>query len=185
MGRPYKNLVGQKFGRLTAVKFLGNRGKNGYWECICICGKTTTARSQHLRSGGVGSCGCLGAEMKSVIARTHGACSGAYKNWSKTYISWSAMKARCLVKSAGNFYLYGARGIKICKRWVDNFDNFLEDMGGRPIGKTLDRLNPNGDYNKSNCRWATPKEQANNRRKPTEGKNINPKGGTGIQASRT
>lgn len=82
---------------------------------------------------------------------------------SGTHISWRAMKQRCLNPRYGGYGLYGGRGIKVCQRWL-TFTSFLEDMGVRPKGKTLDRINPNKGYFKSNCRWASPKVQANNKR---------------------
>lgn len=86
------------------------------------------------------------------------------KAWaSPTYISWRSMKARCLYPSMNKYEIYGGRGIKVCDRWMV-FENFLEDMGERPLGKSLDRIDPNGDYVAGNVRWATAKEQRNNRR---------------------
>jgi len=79
-------------------------------------------------------------------------------------ISWCCMKQRCLNPNAIGYHRYGGRGITICGRWLENFDNFCQDMGERPEGMTLDRINNDGNYESSNCKWSTPKEQANNRR---------------------
>lgn len=81
-----------------------------------------------------------------------------------TFISWCVMKSRCLNPNATAYNRYGGRGIRVCKRWLRSFKNFLEDMGERPTGKSLDRRKTTGNYTPKNCRWATPKEQANNRR---------------------
>lgn len=96
--------------------------------------------------------------------KTHGHTSDSGKVLSKTYVTWLAMKQRCLNEKHTAYSRYGGRGIKICNRWKNSFVNFLEDMGERPKNKTLDRINTNGNYNPKNCKWSTPKEQSRNMR---------------------
>lgn len=141
---------GDKFGKLTVLGRLALPGKVKY-ECRCDCGNQIFVRSDHLLSGATQSCGCLKEKT-----------SGWYKT--ATYASWTSMRQRCTNSKASKFSNYGGRGIKICDRWLESFENFLADMGERPAGKTLDRCENNGNYEPGNCKWSTPKEQARNRR---------------------
>jgi hypothetical protein len=148
--------AGNRYGRLLV---LGERpfkkhGSAVYWKCECDCGGTIEARGTHLREGNIISCGCYSA------ARTHG--------WSKTrtYKSWKEMRRRCLNEKSDRYPYYGRIGVKICKRW-DRFENFLEDLGERPANTSLDRIDSNGNYEPSNCRWASPEIQNNNKKNST------------------
>lgn len=123
--------------------------------CMCDCGVVDLVFTQSINNGRSKSCGCK--QYNNHI--THG------YNGTRTYKSYHSMKERCLNPNHHAYNNYGGRGIKICDRWLLSFENFLEDMGERPIERTLDRVNNDGDYMKDNCRWATNIEQANNRRK--------------------
>lgn len=158
-----KDLSDKKFGLWKAISLVKSKKNNReatYWNCICECGTKREVISKALRDGISKSCGCL---HKKTIS-THGHATGG--KISKTYVTYMAMKTRCHNKKHKYFKNYGGRGIKICDRWLgkDGFLNFLGDMEERPEGKTIDRRNPDGNYEPGNCRWATPKEQRHNRR---------------------
>lgn len=151
MARKPLNLTGSRFGRLVALSWEGVSVKNGnsQWRCRCDCGREVVADSQNLKSGITKSCGC--SRIK------HG--------WSAhpLYFAWATMIQRCTNPKAESFHYYGGRGITVDPAWLD-FTTFLKDMGPRPEGLSLDRKDPNGPYSKDNCRWATWKEQAANKR---------------------
>lgn len=157
-----KDLVGQRFGRLTVVEFAGVRGRNSYWKCVCDCGETIVTKSSYLTSGDTKSCGCLKLERISNLTAKH--------NMSKTKIFgvWATMLRRCFTPTNKKFSDYGGRGIKVCDEWRDNFKAFYEYVSNLEHygeeGYSLDRINNDGDYEPGNVRWATLKEQGRNKR---------------------
>lgn len=163
------DLTGMQYGSLLVIKDAGRSPHQGevLWECVCVCGATTSVRGQMLRSGGVKSCGCLRREVAAENSSTH----GHTRNYrpSPTYRSWTSMLYRCEDPNYRQHEYYADRGIKVCDRW-HRFENFLEDMGERPAGTSLDRVDNDGNYEPGNCRWATPKEQSMNRRPSSEWK---------------
>jgi len=150
------DISGQRFFRLVAEEFFERRNNSTLWVCFCDCGNITLSTLSNLRNNKAKSCGCIIVENNKSRATHRMIKTGAYT-------SWYAMKRRCLGKKIKQFKDYGGRGIKVCKRWM-KFENFYKDMGDRPKGKSLDRINVDGNYELKNCRWATPKEQANNKR---------------------
>lgn len=155
------NLVGQVFGKLTVEVLDHIKRGNYFWLCRCECGNTCIKNTSHLkrtnfREGTEFNCGCFNNLIK------HGHCKDRVN--STTYGVWKAMVQRCTNSKNTQYSDYGGRDIKVCPEWIKSFENFLADMGEKPEGLSLDRINNNGNYCKSNCRWATYAEQARNKR---------------------
>jgi len=151
---------GEKFGRLTAMRPTSGE----YWEFVCDCGNTKVAAGGSIRGGSIKSCGCLKAELARASKpwkRRHGHATNENGRGTLTYKSWAAMNSRCRRPSSPDYARYSGRGITVAERWL-SFENFLADMGERPPGTSLDRINNDGNYEPGNCRWANYTEQGNN-----------------------
>jgi hypothetical protein len=157
-----ENRIGKKYGRLVVIaKSPRSWKKKTYWECLCDCGKVCAPRSDALSSGASQSCGC---RQKEIAKKLGGWNASNRANRTTTYSAWQHMKSRCSNPKNPDFKHYGGRGIEVCSRWLNSFESFLNDMGKRPEGLSLDRKNTNGGYSPENCRWATAVEQNRNRR---------------------
>jgi len=164
-----EDLLGQHFGRLIARRIVRRTDKTAFIECSCTCGTTKIIRASNLQSGACRSCGCYRRERIIKMNFKHGAATR--KGCSTEWTIWRGMHQRCEDKNCKDYPRYGAKGIRVCARWSgsNGFAHFFEDMGNRPLHKTLDRIKGTKGYTLANCRWATPKEQAANRSPRTRG----------------
>jgi hypothetical protein len=156
-----EDVSGRTFGRLTVTGQSEIRGRcRVYWLCICSCSKEKWIIVDALKAGGTKSCGCLNDEVRQILHHGHAARTGHPA--SPEYTAWHSMKQRCQNPRNDKTHLYGGKGVQVCQEWSDNFIAFLEDMGPRPPGSTLERRNSNGHYEPGNCVWATYAEQNRN-----------------------
>lgn len=156
--KSFKDLTGKKFGKLTVIcKEYTDKNRNIHWKCKCECGNTAIVRGRALKNGNTKSCGCLIYESKNV---KHG------MKRTRLYNIWSGIKSRCYAKTNPAYNRYGGRGISMCEEWRGDFMAFYNwaMANGYAKGLSIDRIDVNGNYEPCNCRWATAKEQSDNKR---------------------
>lgn len=160
----FKDLSGQVFSRWSVVSYAGMHPKNGaMWNCRCECGTERAVLGKYLWTAKSHSCGCYNLDRIVERNTKHG--FAPRKRKTAEYETWERMRGRCLNPANPRFHYYGGRGVTICPSWLDSFEAFLADMGPRPTPKhSIDRINNDGNYEPSNCRWALPIVQQNNRR---------------------
>lgn len=154
----FTDIIGNVYGRLVVIGCSGSdMRKETVWICQCSCGKTINAKGWRLKSGHTSSCGCLRKDTLRARSTTHG------KSCHPLYNAYKSMKRRCNSTETNAYPYYLSKGIKVCNRWADSVDSFIEDMcEGYAVGLQLDRINPDVGYSKENCRWVTPQQNQMN-----------------------
>lgn len=153
----FKDITGRRYGRLVAVRRHAlNKHKRWNWEYLCDCGNTIVRDGGNVTSGYIRSCGCFRREATSARVATH------RQGGTAVHRAWHHMLSRCRDPNVPMYPVYGGRGISVCERWL-KFENFRDDMGEKPAGMSLDRIDVNGNYEPGNCRWASWIQQANNK----------------------
>lgn len=156
--RDKMSLKGKRFSRVIVLERVNKIGKNSRWVCLCDCGKEFITSRPSLVQGKTISCGCYGRKLRREISITHN------KTNSRVYRAWACMKSRCLNKNCTGYKDYGGRGITICDRWINSFENFYYDMGDCLKGMSLERKNVNLGYSPKNCKWIPISDQGKNKR---------------------
>lgn len=153
------DMAGKKYNSVTAIKVVGiTSSRDKKWLFVCDCGTEFEANGYYVRSGKVISCQKCAAERSRIASVKHGLSE------TTEFSTWTDIQTRCYNKNSTAYSSYGGRGIKVCDRWLESFRNFLDDMGKRPQNMSIDRINNDGDYEPSNCRWATVSQQQRNKR---------------------
>lgn len=157
MDKRIKDLTGSRYGKLVVISLSQKRSKWGetIWNCLCDCGNLKEIVGRSLTRGKTKSCGCLCVEKAKQTHTKHA------KSASGSYATWEAMIQRCKNPNSSNYKNYGGRGIDVCEDWLQ-FEKFYEDMGDRPEGYSIDRIDNTKSYSKNNCRWATKQQQSFN-----------------------
>lgn len=160
---PFVDLANKRFGRLTVKRRFDVKHGNTRWQCVCDCGKETVVKGYSLTSGHSKSCGCLNRELSQKANRKHGQTKSNHTKATREYSTWCGVIQRCTNPNNPFFEYYGGRGITVCERWRD-FSAFYADMGNRPDGTSIDRIDNNKGYEPGNCRWVDKVAQQNNLR---------------------
>lgn len=160
MSKPRLSLEGETFGKLTVLSKVEPHRHRTKFTCACECGNTTIVVGSDLKTGNTTSCGCV----KKTTGLTSNLKHGAASRMTGAYRSWRSMKQRCTNENSPNWKTYGGNGVTVCSKWLESFDNFIADMGERPEGYSLERMDVTKGYSPENCKWIPLKDQCKNKR---------------------